>query len=242
MQGLDIFQKEFWKPLEEFGITNPIWYINRSTIIHTWIILGIILLIIVAARLTIKKEKNVFGFLVISFVKSFKGLIIQSLGYFDFKHFAFIISLFTFILLCNLLSLVPWFEEPTSDLSTTLALGISSFTYVQAYSIKVNGFLGYLKGFFEPFFFLLPLNVIGLFATIVSISFRLFGNIFGGVVISKLYLHAISSSWLGEILGIITGVNILLILFFTLFAGCIQAFVFSMLSLTYLSLAIQKEE
>lgn len=242
MQGLDIFQKEFWKPFEAFGLTDPIWYVNRSTVIHTWIILGIIIILIIAARLALKKEKSIFGFMIVSFVKSFKGLIIQSLGYFDFNHFAFIISLFSFILLCNIISLIPWFEEPTSDLSTTLGLGITSFIYVQAYSIKANGLLGYLKGFFEPFFFLLPLNIIGLFASIVSISFRLFGNIFGGTVISKLYLHAILGSWLGEILGIVTGINILLVLFFVLFAGGIQAFVFSMLSLTYLSLAIQKEE
>jgi len=242
MQGLDIFQKELWKPFEQFGLTNSFWHLNKETIIHTWVILGIIILLIIAARISLKNEKSIFGHLVISFVKSFKNLIIQSLGVFDFNHFAFIISLFTFILFCNLISLIPWFEEPTSDLSTTLALGITSFLYVQGYSIKVNGLMGYLKGFFEPFFFLLPLNIIGLFATIVSISFRLFGNIFGGVVISKLYLAFLTGSWIREILGIITGINILLILFFVLFAGCIQAFVFSMLSLTYLSLAIQKGE
>jgi F-type H+-transporting ATPase subunit a len=147
-----------------------------------------------------------------------------------------------FILICNIISLIPWLEEPSSDLSTTLGLGITSFIYIQAWSIKANGFLGYLKGFLEPFFFLLPLNVIGLFASIISISFRLFGNIFGGFVITKLYLQFIGGKPLLEIIGIVSGLNILLVLFFVLFAGFIQAFVFSMLSLTYLSLAIQKEE
>jgi len=242
MQGLDIFKKEYWQPFQAFGLTNPLWNINRSTIIHTWIILGIIITIIIAARLAIKNEKSIFGYLIISFVKAFKSLIVQSLGKFNFNHFAFITSLFSFILLCNIISLVPWFEEPTSDLSTTLGLGITSFFYIQGYSIKTKGILGYLKGFFEPFFFLMPLNIIGLLASVISISFRLFGNIFGGFVISKLYLNAIGGSWIGEIIGIVTGVNILIILFFVLFAGFIQAFVFSILSLTYLSLAIQKEE
>jgi len=241
MQSLDIFKQEYWEPFKTFGLTNPFWSINRSTIIHTWIILGILIAIIIAARIAIRNEKNVFGYMVISFVKAFRDLIIQSLGEFNFNHFAFIASLFSFIVLCNIISLIPWFEEPTSDLSTTLGLGITSFVYIQCYSIKANGPLGYLKSFFEPFFFLLPLNVIGLLASIISISFRLFGNIFGGVVISKLYLHAIGGNWIGEIIGIVTGVNILIVLFFVLFAGFIQAFVFSILSLTYLSLAIRKE-
>lgn len=242
MQGLDFFQKEYWQPFKALGLTSSIWNINRSTIIHTWIILVIIIALIIAARLTIKKESNVFGYLIISFVNSFKSLIIQSIGKFNFNHFAFITSLFTFILLCNTISLIPWFEEPTSDLSTTLGLGITSFFYIQANSIKVHGFIGYLKEFFEPFFFLLPLNVIGLFASVISISFRLFGNIFGGLVISKLFLNAVGGRIIWEIMSIITGLNILIVLFFILFAGCIQAFVFSILSLTYLSLAIQTEE
>jgi F-type H+-transporting ATPase subunit a len=242
MQGLDIFQRDYWTFLKQLGLTHSFWQINKGTVINTWVILAIIVAIIIAARIAIKNEKNLFGYMVISFVRSFQGLIVQSLGYFDFNHFAFITSLFVFILTCNILSLIPGLEEPSSDLSTTLGLGIASFVYIQAWSIKVNGILGYLKGFFEPFFFLLPLNIIGLLASVISISFRLFGNIFGGFVISKLYLHAIGGNvWL-EILGIVTGINILLVLFFVLFAGFIQAFVFSMLSLTYLSLAIRKEE
>ena len=242
MQGLDIFKKEYWHPLSSIGLTHSFWNVNSSTIFHTWIILGIIVLIIIAARIALRNEKSIVGYIVISFTQSFKDLIIQSLGTFNFNHFAFITSLFSFIFLCNIISLIPWFEEPTSDVSTTLALGLTSFMYIQVNSIMVKGLWGYIKNFFEPFFFLLPLNIIGLLASVISISFRLFGNIFGGLVISKLYLHAIGGSWIGEILGIVSGINILIVLFFVLFAGSIQAFVFSMLSLTYLSLAISREE
>jgi F-type H+-transporting ATPase subunit a len=89
---------------------------------------------------------------------------------------------------------------------------------------------------------MLPLHVVGLLATIISVSFRLFGNIFGGVIISELYLKTIGGHPLWEILGIMTGFNIIIVLFFTVFEGLIQAFVFSMLSLTYLSLAVAHKE
>ena len=87
-----------------------------------------------------------------------------------------------------------------------------------------------------------PLHVIGKLATIVSISFRLFGNIFGGAIIAHIYLSSIEGSLLWELLGILTGTNLIITIFFGLFEGFLQAFVFSMLSLTYLSIAINHDE
>ena len=113
--------------------------------------------------------------------------------------------------------------------------------YVQGNAIKARGIFGYIKDYFAPFFLLFPLNIIGTLATIVSISFRLFGNIFSGAIIGKLYLNALAGNFLFEMLGILSGINIILTLFFVLFAGTIQAFVFSMLTLTYLAMAITQE-
>ena len=132
-------------------------------------------------------------------------------------------------------------DEPTKDLNTTLALGIISFLYIQIYTVKAHGFKEYLKEYLTPFFLMLPLNIIGKLATIVSISFRLFGNIFGGSIISHIYLHAIQGSLLLETLGLTLGINLAILIFFGLFEGFLQAFVFAMLSLTYLSIALQGE-
>ena len=98
-----------------------------------------------------------------------------------------------------------------------------------------------MKEFFRPFFLMFPINLIGHFSKIISISFRLFGNIFGGSIIMELYKNLIAGSILRETLGIFTGINFILLIFFGIFEGLIQAFVFSILTLTYLSLAIQKE-
>lgn len=242
MQTFDVFEEHFWQPLKKFGFTSSFWNINSQTIIFTWIILILLFLISLLARQMLKDPDSVSAFIVISYVKSFYNLVNQTLGFFSYNHFAFITSLFTFILFCNIISIIPWLEEPTTDVNTTLALGLISFLYVQITSIKVNGFVGYVKEFFLPFFLLFPLNVIGELAKIVSISFRLFGNIFGGSIIARLWLSAISGSIITELLGIFFGVNLIITAFFVLFEGFIQAFVFSMLTLTYLSVAIQHEE
>jgi F-type H+-transporting ATPase subunit a len=86
-----------------------------------------------------------------------------------------------------------------------------------------------------------PLNVIGKLSSIISSSFRLFGNIFGGSIITKLYFTAIQTSLLTQLFGIFSGFNILIVLFFTLFEGLLQAFVFAMLTLTFLSLGASDE-
>ena len=242
MPELELFHKHYWSPLAAYGLTNDFWQITRETVINTWCVLAVICILIVTLRIALRNKNSVVSYSAISFVRAFQDLIEQSLGYFNFNHFCFVTSLFTFIVLCNLISLIPFLAEPTSDLSTTLALGICSFIYVQGNSIKFNGILGYLKEFMEPFFFMLPLHLVGLLATIISISFRLFGNIFGGVIISELYLSGIGGKPLWEIVGIVSGLNIIITIFFVIFEGVIQAFVFSMLSLTYLSLAISHKE
>lgn len=241
MQKLQIFHEGHWRPLKKLGLTHSFWNINSETVIYTWIVLGLILIICLLARFAIKKKYSIAGFLTLSFVKVFNNLITNTLGKFYFNHFSFITSLFSFILICNIISLIPWIDEPTTDASTTLALGLCSFLYVQISAIIAKGFKEYIKEYFAPFFLLFPLNVIGELAKIISISFRLFGNIFGGSIISKLWTTAVSGSIIKELLAILTGVNLVIVLFFILFEGFIQAFVFSMLTLTYLSVAITHE-
>jgi F-type H+-transporting ATPase subunit a len=95
--------------------------------------------------------------------------------------------------------------------------------------IKSNGFRAYIKEYFQPIFFMMPLNVIGELAKIVSISFRLFGNIMGGSIIILVISHLIYSLVLPP----------LLYGFFGLFVGTIQAFVFTMLTIVYISVQVK---
>jgi F-type H+-transporting ATPase subunit a len=133
--------------------------------------------------------------------------------------------------------LLPAFHEPTADYNVPLALALLFVVIIgHGGTIRKHGVRGYLKGYFEPGgamgIVMFPLNVVGKIAEVVSISFRLFGNIFGGVVI----LVVVS----GLLHHLVLPVG--LMGFFGVFAGTIQAFVFTMLALTYISLGVADAE
>ncbi|MDR3647418.1 MAG: F0F1 ATP synthase subunit A [Candidatus Babeliales bacterium] len=243
MQELDLFSEHFWKPFEAFGFKSSLLYLNAHTIIYTWCVLLVLLIVGLTTKYFLKyKSDSMLSFMILSSVHAFKDLFLQNIATFYTNHFYFIFALFIFILTCNLIAIIPFIEEPTTDVNTTLALGIIAFMYVQISMIRAHGIKEYVKEYFAPFFLLFPLNVIGELAKVISLSFRLFGNIFGGSIISRLWITAASSSILTELLAIFSGINLIIVVFFILFEGFIQAFVFTMLTLTYLSVAIQNEE
>ncbi len=232
---------DLWQPFASYGFTHPFWAIETVILRDTWIVLGILAIIAFFVPIILEKKRSVARYVLISFIQNFITLTEQSLGGFVIHHFNFITSIFCFIFCCNMAALIPWMEEPTKDLNTTLALGIIAFIYTQIYAIKAHGIVEYFKEYCEPFFLMFPLHVVGKLATVVSISFRLFGNIFGGATISTIYFNALSGSFLYEILGLLSGVNMVMFLFFGLFEGFLQAFVFTMLTITYLAIAVQHE-
>lgn len=140
-----------------------------------------------------------------------------------------ICSLFFFMLISNWLGIIPHLEEPTKDLNTPLALGLMGFVVAHYAGIKSKGFKAYSREYFQPMFFMMPLNLIGELAKIVSISFRLFGNIMGGSIIILVVSHLTYSLVLPPLLNA----------FFGLFVGTIQAFVFTMLTVVYISVQIK---
>ncbi len=161
----------------------------------------------------------------------FEDLVVDSLGKERINFLPYIATIFLFILTCNILGVIPGLSEPTRNLNVPLGMGIIANVVVHFMMIKVKGAWGYVKGYAEPMFFLTPLNVIGEASKVVSISFRLFGNILGGsiicVVISNLTKFIVFPMFLSG--------------FFGIFIGIIQAFVFTMLSLSYLSAGIVED-
>lgn len=158
------------------------------------------------------------------------GLTEEALGRKYAKTYApLICALFIFLLISNWLGILPHLEEPTRDLNTPLSLGVLGFVVAHYVGIRHKGFKVYIKSYFEPVFFLMPLNVIGELAKIVSISFRLFGNIMGGAIIILVVSYLTFSILLPPFLNI----------FFGLFVGTIQAFVFTMLTVVYISVQLK---
>ena len=204
--------------------------INLEVILMTWIVIAVL---IVLGLFTSKKKSilprpiQALGELIVSLLYS---LAEDALGEDLAKVYApLICALFMFLLLSNWLGIIPHLEEPTKDLNTTLGLGIMGFVIAHYAGIKSKGFKAYIKEYFQPIFFMMPLNLIGELAKIVSISFRLFGNIMGGSIIILVVSYLTYSVVLPPFLYA----------FFGLFVGTIQAFVFTMLTVVYISVQVK---
>ena len=160
------------------------------------------------------------------------------------KYIPFVGSFFIFILFLNYLGVIPGLQPPTADLNTTLALGITAVLGVQIIAIKENGIIGYLKHLIgdPPLMGILmfPLEVIAQLSRAGSLAVRLFGNIFGEKSV------VIELTKLGLIVLIADAIPIIPVqvpmLFFGLFAGFLQAFVFTILTSIYIVLFIEHDE
>ncbi len=230
MEGLD-FSNKYVLPVH---IGGEEFYITQS-IISTWIVMLVLIILALVVRFYISRFKAIpKGFqnvieLIVEVVNSFT---ISTMGERNKRFASFYGSVFLFILFSNLWGLLGM-RPPTSDLSTTFAMALMTFLMVQYYGIKTGGIKNYLKGFLDPLPFLLPLNVIGELANPVSLSFRLFGNIVGGVIIMGLIYAALPG-----LLQI--GIPAVLHVYFDVFSGVLQAFIFVMLSMIFVSGAIQE--
>ena len=204
--------------------------LNLEVIVMTWIVFFVLIVFgffTTWKRDLLPKPMQVLGELIIS---QLYELTEDALGREKSKTYApLICALFMFLLLSNWIGIVPHLEEPTKDLNTPLSLGLMGFVLAHYAGIKNKGLKEYCKEYFQPIFFMMPLNVIGELAKVISISFRLFGNIMGGSIIILVVSHLIYSIVLPPLLNA----------FFGLFVGAIQAFVFTMLTLVYISVQVK---
>ena len=167
----------------------------------------------------------------------------------DFAPFiAAILGLSAFSSLSSLFGMYP----PTSDMNTIAGWAILVFFMITFFKIKTNGFLGYLKGCTEPFAMFTPFNILSEIGTPVSMTFRHFGNVLSGSVISALLYAGLAGlstallGWLPGFLGDIPffqiGIPAILSIYFDIFSSAMQAFIFAMLTMLYVSGAASTEE
>ena len=134
-------------------------------------------------------------------------------------------------------------RPPTADVNTTMGLAIMTFIMIHFFGAKSKGPWKYAKGFTEPFAALLPLNIMGELATPISLGFRLFGNIVGGLIIMNLLygaLAGLTTKFMGISIPILQiGIPAVLHIYFDLFAGILQSFIFTMLTMVFISIATE---
>ncbi len=219
-----------------------------QTVLSSFLVM--IFLIIISAVLGkgLKKRPTRRQVLVEKAVSMLDNLVRSTMGEHNRVFVPYIGALFCASLFGSLISLLGVFRSATADLSTTITWALMTSVLVWANNIKRNGVLGWLKGFTEPVAPMTPMNLISEVAQPVSMAFRHFGNIAGGSVLTSLIYAALAAlshallSWIpNKVISAIPifqiGIPAVLSIYFDLFAGILQAFVFCMLTMVYVGAA-----
>ncbi len=228
------------KLVEELGI-NPLFQIGSFTItesvFNTWILLLVMLVVCIALTHNLKVDNpGKVQVAVESFVQWIQGAARSMLGEKAAKYTDYICTVLVFIAISNLSALFEtkvssaytFMKPPTKDLSITAALAIMSVLLMLYTGFTCKGFGGYCKSFTEPMAIVTPLNILEIFTKPLSLCMRLFGNIFGGYVIMSLIKMVIPAF-----------IPVVFSLYFDIFDGLIQAYVFVFLTSIYLSEAAE---
>jgi F-type H+-transporting ATPase subunit a len=141
------------------------------------------------------------------------------------KYIGFLGTLFLFVAMANLFTVIPGYEPPTGSLSTTVALALCVFVAVPIFGIKNQGMGGYLKSYVEPTVIMLPFNIISELSRTLALAVRLFGNMMSGAMIIAILLTITPFVFpiVMTALGLLTGM--------------VQAYIFSILAAVYIAAA-----
>lgn len=212
---------------------NPLAPINDIYAIEIVIALGLILVFaLVRIKLSVESP-GAMQQVVEMLHEGIGGQAEQIIGHGYERFQAFVTCIFLFILACNLIGLVPGIESPTKVVIVPLGLAVSSFVYYNFYGLKENGIIGYLKQFAGPVWWiswlLFPIELISHAARLLSLSVRLWANIFAGDLVIMVFFSIFPIALPVVFLGLHIGVSI------------VQAFIFMLLSMIYLGMAVAHE-
>ncbi len=201
----------------------------NATILFTW---GLMLVLVVSSKLITRKLsidlhrsrwQNLLEIVV-------TGIETQ-IGEVGLKHpekyVGFLGTLFLFIALASLCTVIPGYEPPTGSLSTTAALALCVFVAVPLFGIEEQGFGGYLKSYAQPTVIMLPFNIISELSRTLALAVRLFGNMMSGAMIVAILLTI--TPFIFPI--VMTALGLL--------TGMVQAYIFSILAAVYIAAAIR---
>jgi F-type H+-transporting ATPase subunit a len=206
---------------------------NKSvdTITYTWLVMVILILLSFLATRGIKRMPGGLQNFMEIVVGGIENTIVDTMGVHGKPFYPLIATLALFILVCNLLSLIPGFFPPTADVNTNSACAIIVFLTTHVVGFKEHGFK-YLKHFIGPIIWLAPMmffiEIIGHFSRIISLTLRLFGNI-GGHEIMIMVFFALVPFFVPLIMTVLG----LLVCF-------IQAFVFMLLTMIYIQGSLEE--
>lgn len=229
---------------------------NSQILFTTWLVMGIIIVLALFARKGIKVMPSGLGCLLEYAVESMYGFVESIMGEKGRIYTPLIGTFAIFILFSNFIGLVPGFVAPTSSLNTTLALALITFFTTHASGFIYKGVFEYLKDFtaripwqpiplvikpiLTPLF--IVIEVVSHLVRLVSLSMRLFGNMFGKHLVGTVFLSLISGFVVAGLSILCEGINIVLMLPLSVLVCTVQTVVFIVLSMIYIFIAITHEE
>lgn len=204
----------------------------NATIIYTWVVMA--LLVVSAWAVTrnlsiigpVSRRQNLFEVLITVLQDQIREISHQDPS----RYMPFLGSLFLFIAVSNVLSVVPGFHPPTGSLSTTAALALCVFIAVPFFGIAHLGWRRYLQHYIRPTIFMLPFHVIGELSRTLALAIRLFGNVMSGTKIVGILL-ALTPLFFPVVMQALE-----------LMIGLIQAYIFTVLSMVYIASASRAHE
>jgi len=223
-------------PIQDFPVTES--QLNSALVMITLFFLCLFLTHGLKEHIVLKRQH--FAEMI---VEKVDALVIENMGEHFKGYSSFIIAILALSGFSSLMSLLGLFP-PTSDINIVGGWAILVFILITYYKMKC-GPLNYLKGFTKPVALLAPINFISEFSTPISMAFRHYGNVLSGSVISVLLgtaLAGLSSMVLGALPGFLAdiplfqmGIPAVLSIYFDVFSGCLQAYIFAMLTMLNVS-------
>lgn len=203
----------------------------NATIISTWAVMALMVLgsKLVTRGLTTETRFSRWQNLMEVLVTGIREQIREISGQDPGEYLSFVGTLFLFVAVCNLLSIVPGYEAPTGSLSTTAALAACVFVAVPLYGIAHRG-LSYFAQYIKPSVFMLPFNIMGELSRTLALAVRLFGNVMSGTMI------------VGILLGVTPLLFPIVMQALGLLTGLIQAYIFAILAMVYIAAATRVQQ
>ena len=202
-----------------------------ATIVNTWIVMAVLVIVGRLATLGIgpAAPTSRWRIGVEYLVEMIRGQIRAIGGGDPERYLPFVGTLFLFVLVSNVLGIVPGFQSPTGSLSTAAALALCVLVAVPIYGIADNGLRGYLRHYITPTPFMAPFNIIGEISRTIALAVRLYGNVMSGTVVVAILLSVMPFFFpvLMQLLGLLTGV--------------IQAYIIAVLAMVYIASASGQE-
>lgn len=204
----------------------------NATIVFTWLVMALLVFgsWLATRKLSIGPTSSRWQNFLETIVTSIRDQIREVTRQEPDDYVPFLGTLFLFIAVANVISVVPGFESPTGSLTTTVALATCVFFAVPIYGVMKRGMGGYFRNYLEPTPFMLPFNIIGELSRTLALAVRLFGNIMSGSLIVAILLSVapILLPVVMQVVGLLIGV--------------IQAYIFAVLAAVYIASATAEKE